>query len=328
MKPLSPHWADIAAIQVIKSRGDKDHYVVASGITPSGKIHVGNFREVITVDLVARALEKRGKKVSFIYSWDNFDTFRKVPKNLPDPKGFEECLRKPIARIPDPWGKEESYALGRIRLFEHELTDVGIYPEFRYQESLYSRGTYAQGIRDALEGKDKIVAILNQHRSSPLAEDWVPTSVYCSKCDKDEMVSQSYLGEWTYQYECASCGFKEEFDIRQSKNIKLNWRIDWPMRWAHEKVDFEPGGKDHSSQGGSFDTGKSIIKELWNQDAPAYLQYDFVMIKGGAGKMSSSSGELYTLEQVMEVYEPQIVRWIFANHRPNHDFAISFDLFL
>jgi len=32
------------------------------------------------------------------------------------------------------------------------------------------------------------------------------------------------------------------------------------MRWAHEQVDFEPGGKDHSTPGGSFDTGKEIVK--------------------------------------------------------------------
>ena len=102
MQPVSTHWADIAAIKVIKGRGDKDSYTLASGITPSGNVHFGNFREVITVDLVARALRKLGKQVRFIYSWDNFDTFRKVPVNLPDPSAFEKYLRESIARIPDP----------------------------------------------------------------------------------------------------------------------------------------------------------------------------------------------------------------------------------
>ena len=69
-------------------------------------------------------------------------------------------------------------------------------------------------------------------------------------------------------------------DIRKTSNLKLNWRTDWPMRWAFEKVDFEPGGKDHSSEGGSFDTGKRIVKQVWDMNAPQYLQYDFVMIKG------------------------------------------------
>ena len=325
MKPLSPHWADIAATQVIRGRGDKDLYIVASGITPSGKVHVGNFREVITADLVARALRKRGKRVRFIYSWDNFDTFRKVPKNLPDPQQYEPYLREPIARIPDPWGKAENYAMGRIKLFENELNQVGIKPEYRYQEELYGKGCYADNIRTALENSKKIQQILNHYRSSPLDSSWLPISIYCRRCAKDNIAEQSYEGGWSCYYRCGSCGFEESFDIRDSSGIKLTWRIDWPMRWAFEGVDFEPGGKDHSSQGGSFDTGKAVIREIWNQEPPVYLQYDFVMIKGGAGKMSSSSGELYTLDEVLRVYEPQVVRWIFANHRPNHDFAIAFD---
>jgi lysyl-tRNA synthetase class 1 len=65
---------------------------------------------------------------------------------------------------------------------------------------------------------------------------------------------------------------------------------------------------------------------VWGRQAPQYLQYDFVSIKGGSGKMSSSSGELITLSEALAVYEPQMVRWIFANQRPNTDFAISFDI--
>ena len=326
MKPYSPHWADIAAVRIIKARGeDKENYVVASGITPSGKVHIGNFREVITVDLVARALKSAGRKVRFIYSWDNFDTFRKVPKNVPNPDSFTEYLRKPIARIPDPWGDADSYSQGRIDLFEAEVAKVGINPEFIYQEKEYSSGVYADGIRKALENIETLKKILNEHRSTPLADDWLPTSIYCESCQKDVMNYQKYDGEWNYSYHCASCGHEATVDIRETKNLKLSWRTDWPMRWAHEKVDFEPGGKDHSSQGGSYDTGKSIVREVYGQEAPEYLQYDFVMIKGGTGKMSSSSGELITLGEILEVYDPQIVRWIFANQRPNHDFSIAFD---
>ncbi len=326
MQPLSHHWADITAVKVIKSRGDeRDSYTVASGITPSGMVHIGNFREVLTVDLVARALRKVGKKVRFIYSWDNFDTFRKVPKNVPDPEAFVKYLRAPIARIPDPWGEADSYSAGRIDIFENELKAVGIHPEFIYQEKMYSAGTYASQIRQALEGIEKIKAVLNSHRGTPLGDDWLPTSIYCESCNKDEMVYEKYLGEWSYSYKCASCGHEAVTDIRESKNLKLAWRVDWPMRWAFEKVDFEPGGKDHSSQGGSFDTAKDIVKVVWGSEAPTYLQYDFVMIKGGAGKMSSSSGELFTLSQVLSVYDPMIVRWIFANQRPNTDFSLAFD---
>ncbi len=323
--PLSPHWADVAALKLIKTKGDKESYVLASGITPSGLVHVGNFRETITVDLVARALKALGKKVTFLYSWDNFDTFRKVPKNLPDPEAFKEHLGKPIARIPDPWGQAESYAKGRMDLFEKELVVMGIKPQFRYQESLYKSGLYGEHIRHILENVDKIKNVLNQYRTEPLAEGWLPTATYCGRCSKDDMKEDRYLGEWSYTYHCQSCDFQETVDLRTTQNMKLVWRVDWPMRWHHEGVDFEPGGKDHSSQGGSFDTAKDIIRAVWGEEPPSYLQYDFVMIKGGAGKMSSSSGELFTLSQVLEVYEPQVIRWIFSNQRPNHDFALAFD---
>ena len=325
MTPLSSHWADIAAARIIQQKGQKKHYTLASGITPSGKVHVGNFREVITVALVARALKDLKQNVRFIYSWDNFDTFRKVPKNIPSADSFSTYLRESIARIPDPWKKADSYAQSRIEDFEKELTQLGIQPEYLYQEALYAKGTYAKQIRFILENIDTVRSILNQHRTTPLANDWLPTVVYCSACNKDEMIYQKYLGEWKYRYHCANCQLEETININETRNLKLVWRVDWPMRWHHEQVDFEPGGKDHSSQGGSFDTGKNLIRELWKEEAPHYLQYDFVAIKGGSGKMSSSSGELLTLSDLLEVYEPQIIRWIFASHRPNHDFSIALD---
>lgn len=325
MKPFSPHWADQTAVRIVAQVGDKDEYTVASGITPSGTVHIGNFREVITVDLVARALKSIGKKVRFIYSWDDFDTFRKVPVNLPNQEMLSEHLWRPISRVPDPYEEKESYAAGNIARFERELDQVGSKPEFIYQHSKYENGDYAEGIRKALENRDQIAATLNEFRKEPLAKEWLPTAIYCDKCGRDKMKSQRYDGEWNYSYECESCGHAATVDIRETKNLKLNWRTDWPMRWAYEGVDFEPGGKDHSSQGGSYDTGKTIVDQIYGGKAPIYLQYDFVMVKGMGGKMSSSKGQLISLGEALEVYDGQMVRWIFAMQRPNHDFSIAFD---
>jgi lysyl-tRNA synthetase class 1 len=98
------------------------------------------------------------------------------------------------------------------------------------------------------------------------------------------------------------------------------------MRWEYEKVDFEPAGKDHHSQGGSFDTARHVCKEVYGFDAPVSFRYDFIGIKGSAGKMSSSSGRVITLEDLLKVYTPQVVRYLFAGTRPNTEFTISFDL--
>lgn len=326
MKPLTPHWADQTAARVVGACGDKEVFTVASGITPSGTVHIGNFREVITVEFMAMALRSLGKKVRFIYSWDDFDTLRKVPKNLPEQEMLRENLRRPISRVPDPYGEDRSYAAHNIRVFEQEIAAVGIQPEFLVQSERYSASLYAEQIKIALEQRDKIRSILNEFRSEPLEESWLPTTIYCSVCDRDQMDYERYPGGYDYAYRCSSCGHEEVVDIRSSAHLKLNWRTDWPMRWAYEGVDFEPGGKDHSSDGGSYDTAKRIVKALWDREPPQYLQYDFVSIKGGSGKMSSSSGELITLSEALRVYEPQMVRWIFANQRPNTDFAISFDI--
>ena len=106
-KPNYPlvHWADITADRIIRQRGDKDTYTLASGITPSGVVHFGNFRETITVDLVANALRKRGKNVRFIFSWDDYDTFRKVPKNMPKQEELKTSFISPYSRNAGPLRK-------------------------------------------------------------------------------------------------------------------------------------------------------------------------------------------------------------------------------
>lgn len=325
MQPNSPHWADQAAARVVAQRGAKDRYVCASGITPSGVVHIGNFREEITVDFVARALRRLGKSVRTIHSWDDFDTFRKIAPDLPNQDMLKAHLWRPISRVPDPFGQDKSYSDHHIKVFEKSLAPVGIAPEFLYQHERYSAGIYAPSIRKALENKDKIRAILDKYRSEPLEESWLPTAIYCESCDKDKMDYERYDGEWAYSYKCKTCGHEATTDIRTTKNLKLSWRTDWPMRWAFEQVDFEPGGKDHSSDGGSHDTATLIAKEIYGVEPPIYVQYDFVSIKGGPGKMSSSKGGVVNLEQVLEIYSPEMIRWIFARQKPNTDFSFAFD---
>ena len=319
------HWADFTADRIIRQLGDKESYTLASGITPSGVVHFGNFREVITVDFVARALRARGKKVRFIFSWDDYDTFRKIPKNMPNQEKLENFMFQPIVDTPDPYEDKASYAEYHEKSFENQLDKVGIVMTPLYQATKYRSGEYAKGIRKAIESTKEIKDILNQYRKEPLSDDWLPVSVYCSKCNTDhKIVNKKWDGE-SVSYDCENCGNQGKEVLSETSRLKLPWRIDWPMRWAYEKVDFEPGGKDHSSQGGSFSTAKEIVN-LFDWKAPIYLQYDFVSIKGGGGKMSSSSGDVVTVNDVLRVYEPEMVRWIFASYKSNVDFAVSFDL--
>ncbi|MBR4376341.1 MAG: lysine--tRNA ligase [Spirochaetia bacterium] len=327
----SVHWADITADKIIRERKQflndkKTKYVCASGITPSGTVHIGNFREIISVELVVRALRQKGADVRFIYSWDDYDVFRKVPKNMPKQEELEKYLRFPITMVPDPWGKESSYARAHEVELEGLLPQVGVYPEYLYQASNYQASRYAEGMRKALENKAVIKAILDEFRTTPLPDDWMPISMFCGKCHKDTTTVLSWDGEWGVTYRCDSCGCEETVDLRTTSIAKLPWRIDWPMRWGVEGVDFEPAGKDHHSEGGSFSTAKGIARKVYNHEPPVTFQYDFLSIKGRGGKISSSSGEVISLRDVLEIYQPEIVRYMFASTRPNTEFAISFDL--
>ena len=319
------HWADYMAEKIIRERGDKDEYVVESGITPSGYVHIGNFREFFTAYIVGHALRDRGKKVRHIHMWDDYDRFRKVPRNVPPE--WKEHLTKPVREVPDPWGCHDSYAEHFIELFESEVEKLGIEVDFLYASELYKSGEYAEEIRTALARRDDIKAILDKYRKiakqPPLEENWQPAMVYCPVCRREAELLE-WDGEWKVRYRCPE-GHEGWTDIRDG-NVKLRWRVDWPMRWAHFRVDFEPAGKDHLAAGGSYDTGREIVEKIFGWPAPIDLMYEFVGIKGQKGKMSGSKGNVILLSDLYEVLEPGIIRFIYAKARPNKELKIDLGL--
>lgn len=323
------HWADLMAQKIISEKGERELYTVASGITPSGTVHLGNFREIITVDLVARALKSLGKKVRFIYSWDDYDVFRKVPLNMPNQEELQKHLREPITLVPDTTSTSENYARYNELEIERELPRVGIAPEFLYQASRYRACRYAEGVKKALQNRLLIKDCLNEYRDSDhkmgADVDYWPISIFCDKCNRDTTCVTGYDGDYGVSYKC-ECGNCQTVDIRNFGGVKLGWRVDWPMRWREESVVFEPGGKDHISPGGSYDTAKLVSKKVYDWDAPVTMRYDFVNLKGVPGKMSSSKGKVIALPDALNVYQAEVLRYMFAGTRPNTEFAISFDM--
>jgi len=313
-------WADAIADQIIKQKGDKKEYVCASGITPSGQVHIGNFREVITTDMVVRALRDKGKKVRFIYSWDDFDRFRKVPKGVD--KSYEKYLGMPISDIPSPFDDKMSYSEYNEKKFEASLGKVFIEPTFIYQNEMNKKSSYADLIKIALEKKEEIKAILDKFRKEPLAEDWWPIMIYCDSCKKD-LTKIIGVDGYNVSYEC-ECGHSETFDIRKKGIVSIRWRVDWPLRWRFEAVDFEPGGIDHSVYGGSFTTSKIIAKDIFDFEPPVYQFYEWISVKGGEA-FSSSTGNALMLSEVEEIYEPAVLRYLFVGTKPKSAFNISFD---
>ena len=121
------------------------------------------------------------------------------------------------------------------------------------------------------------------------------------------------------------CGHEGDFDFTKDFNCKLQWKIDWPMRWKAEGVDFEPGGKDHASKNGSYDTAKDISKQVFGYDPPLFQGYEFIGIKGSVGKMSGSSGLNMTPDFLLKLYPPEMILWLYAKTEPlkAFDFCLS-----
>jgi len=304
---------------------EKTTFVCASGITPSGKVHFGNFREFITIEILARALRATGVSVRHIHIWDDFDAFRKIPPYVN--ALYEEHLRKPLDGIPSPVTGYNSYAEAHEKPVEQILQGVGVHPEYIYQSAYYRQSTYAELIRVALQHRAQLREILNRYRTTDLPEDWWPITVYSEFSEKDTTEIVEWDNKWGIVYRCDSSGTVYTIpDIRKTDRVKLLWRIDWPMRWSYFDVTAEASGKDHFSKGGSFESGGCISREVFDRDAPFGFQFDFVGIKGISGKMSSSEGMVVTLEDVLQVYQPEVIRYMFVRSRPNSEFVVSFDL--
>ena len=325
------NWSERIADKIIAAKPDKDVYVCASGVSPSGSVHIGNFREIAVPYFVAKALRNKGKKVRFIFSWDDFDRLRKVPVNVSKiVDGYEKYIGTPYTLIPNPFGDEaESYGRHFELEFEKSLEELGIEVEYIYQSKEYMSGRYAGKVAYALEKRKEIYDILMSFKTQDATdedrENYYPVSVYCSGCSKDSTKVKSYNPE-THEltYVCKECGKEETVNVLEYFKIKLVWKVDWPMRWKEEGVDFESGGIDHSTVGGSFDVATEVVKKIFGGEPPIYQAYGWLGF-AGVSSMHSSTGMNITPDGVLKFYTPEIVRWLFAKYEPEDAYNFYFD---
>ena len=330
------HWSDRIAQEIIRRRPDKEEYVCAAGISPSGSIHIGNFRDIATSLFVAQALRRQGKKAKLLFSWDEFDRLRKIPVNVakvPRPEGekpWEEYIGCPYVDVPNPFDDGSvSYAKYFEKEFEEAMERFGIEMDYRYQGDMNRSGKYAEHVIHALKKRGEIFDILDSFRTQAAQEGereaYYPVSIYCPHCGRDTTKITSLSDDCTVaEYECA-CGHHGTFDFTKDFNCKLAWKIDWPMRWMYEGVDFEPGGKDHASPGGSYDTSRVIAEKIYGYEAPVFQGYEFIGIKGATGKMSGSSGLNLTPDTLLKLYQPEVILWLYAKTEPTRAFDFCFD---
>ncbi|AGS71031.1 lysine--tRNA ligase [Streptomyces collinus] len=353
-------WVSRFADEVIEEserRAPGKPVVVASGLSPSGPIHLGNLREVMTPHLVADEIRRRGHQVRHLISWDDYDRYRKVPAGVAGvDESWAEHIGKPLTSVPAPKGSAYgSWAEHFKAAMVESLAELGVEFDGISQTEQYTSGTYREQILHAMKHRGDIDAILAQYRtkkapkkqqqkavdeaeleaeegSGAAAEDdgssgvsgYFPYKPYCGDCGKDLTTVTSYDDDTTeLAYTCTACGFGETVRLSEFNRGKLVWKVDWPMRWAYEGVIFEPSGVDHSSPGSSFQVGGQIVG-IFGGEQPIGPMYAFVGISGMA-KMSSSRGGVPTPADALQIMEPQLLRWLYARRRPNQSFKIAFD---
>lgn len=328
-------WVGKVVDKVLAEFPDEALYTCAAGISPSGVVHFGNFRDIATSHAVVSELRARGKKARLLFSWDNYDRFRKVPVGV-DPS-YSRYIGMPLTEVPDPEGKFPSYARRFEVEMEESMKELGLELDYRYQTEEYKSGRYADKIAYVLQNREKAADIQLQFKTDKGNEakgidpeeyrrTYYPVTVYSRFSGTDKVEILSYDGGTKLTYRCIITGKVEQIDFRETPVVKLPWKLDWPMRWGEEQVHFEPGGKDHATPGGSYDVASVVSRELFGRKAPVFQGYQFVGLQGVKGdKMSGSKGGAVSPAMLLDIYEPSLLMWLYMRRPPTSSFNLAFD---
>ena len=326
-------WVARTAAQV-QAEGERWHPgevpTCASGISPSGPVHLGNLRELMTPHLVADEVRRNGAPCRHLLSWDDYDRLRRVPAGYPD--WLAEHIGRPLTGVPDPCGEHESYAAHFKAPLRDSLARLGIGVAEISQTEMYTSGAYAAQIVLAMRRRAEIGAVLARYQTKRADPDdegerpagaYYPFRPYCASCGRDDTTVTGFDDETTeITYTCA-CGTVVGPTPIADVAGKLAWKVDWPMRWAYEHVTFEPAGNDHASPGSSFTVGAELVTSIFGGELPLHFGYAFVGA-GGSSKMSGSRGGAPTPSDALQIFEAPLLRWLYARRRPEQSFSVAF----
>jgi lysyl-tRNA synthetase class 1 len=333
--PVAPaeDWVARTA-ELVRAEGERRHPgeapTCASGISPSGPVHLGNLRELMVPHLIADEVRRGGTPCRHILSWDDYDRFRRVPGGFP--AEFAEHIGRPLTAVPDPCGQHANWAEHFKEPLRESLDRLGVRVTEISQTQMYTSGAYTEQIVLAMRHRADIGAVLARYRTKRAAEPddddpqtavYYPFRPYCEVCGRDDTTVTAFDDRTTkISYTCACGASIGPTPIAQVAG-KLAWKVDWPMRWAYERVTFEPAGNDHSSPGSSFTVGAELVG-LFGGEMPLHFGYSFVGTAGSA-KMSGSAGGAPTPADALEILEPPLLRWLYARKRPEHSITLAFN---
>ncbi|MFN3475139.1 MAG: lysine--tRNA ligase [Blastomonas sp.] len=257
-----------------------------TGYGPSGLPHIGTFQEVFRTTLVRRAYETLtgGAPTRLVAFSDDMDGLRKVPDNVPNPDMLRTHLGKPLTQIPDPFGKFESFAHHNNAMLRAFLDRFGFDYEFVSSTERYQGGHFDEALRGVLRNYQAILDIMLPTLRAERAATYSPVMPISAKSGVVLQVPVEVVDA-----EAGIVRFVDEGEtIEQSilgGGAKLQWKVDWAMRWVALGVDYEMYGKDLTDSG--VQSGK-IARVLGGQK-PEGMIYEMYLDEKGE-KISKSKG--------------------------------------
>ncbi|WP_432200755.1 lysine--tRNA ligase [Erythrobacter sp. W53] len=280
------------------AKPDGSPILFETGYGPSGLPHIGTFQEVLRTTFVRRAFEaligarpEDGKTRLVAFS-DDMDGFRKVPTNLPNQDLLAANLNKPLSRIPDPFEKYESFAAHNNAMLREFLDRFGFEYEFIAASDRYNSGAFDDALKNVLRQNQAILDIMLPTLRAERAATYSPIMPISPSTGHVLQVPVEVVDA-----DAGTIRFTDEdgTEIEQSAlggMAKLQWKVDFAMRWVALGVDYEMYGKDLTDTG--VQSGK-IAKVLGGRK-PEGLIYELFLDANGE-KISKSKGNGLTIEE-------------------------------
>ncbi len=276
--------------------------IFESGFGPSGLPHLGTMAEILRPSFVRKAFHlieptRPSRLIVFI---DDLDGLRKVPENVPHREDVEKYLGIPVSKIPDPFGCCASFADHMIGQLGGFLAPVEVEYELVRSGEMYSSGRFDEGLKLILEKHAEIIAIIAPTLREENRAGWSPFMPICPKCGQvvERAVTAYHPERASIEFTCeksaggmSGCGFSGEQSVLGG-SAKVQWKVDWALRWYVLKVDYELYGKDLTD---SARLGGQILRVMGGRQP---LGFPFEMLLDEQGhKISKSVGRGVSVEQ-------------------------------
>ena len=297
-------WPFVEAKKLLRDRKTyiekKGKIILQTGYGPSGLPHIGTFGEVARTSMLLNALNQISDLPKEIITFsDDMDGLRKIPDNVPDSEILKKNLHKPLTQVPDPFKKFKSFGEHNNEMLKIFLDKFNFNYTFKSSTQLYKSGFFNETLQLILKNHQGIMEIIIPTLGKERQKTYSPFLPICP--DTGQVLEIPILEVIRDQSKIIfdNNGKKLEASILDG-NCKLQWKVDWAMRWYALEVDFEMYGKDLIE---SAILSTKIVNLLGKKN-PSGFAYELFLDEKGE-KISKSKGNGITIEQWLRYASPE-----------------------